>query len=197
MKVYLAGPDVFLPDAVQIAARKKDICRQHGLNGLFPLDNEIHAEAGSASLAHAIYGGNTDMMDQADAIIANLTPFRGPSADAGTVFELGYMIARGKICLGYSNDNRGYKERIAALCGIRHDPANDRWSDANGHFVENFDLADNLMIVEALQKQGHPLVVPESMPADPWHDLALFETCAARLSKLNRMPARPKNVRAL
>ena len=31
------------------------------------------------------------MMDEADAIIANLTPFRGPSADAGTVYELGYM----------------------------------------------------------------------------------------------------------
>ena len=39
-------------------------------------------------------------MDAADAIIANLTPFRGPSADAGTVYELGYMAGRGKFCLG-------------------------------------------------------------------------------------------------
>ena len=44
------------------------------------------------------------MMDAADAIIANLTPFRGPSADAGTVYELGYMAGRGKLCLAYSND---------------------------------------------------------------------------------------------
>ena len=32
-------------------------------------------------------------MKEADAIIANLTPFRGPSADTGTVYELGYMAA--------------------------------------------------------------------------------------------------------
>ncbi len=44
------------------------------------------------------------MMIAADAIIANLTPFRGPGADAGTVYELGYMAGRGKLCLGYSND---------------------------------------------------------------------------------------------
>ena len=37
------------------------------------------------------------MMDAADAIIANLTPFRGPGADAGTVYELGYMAGRGKL----------------------------------------------------------------------------------------------------
>ena len=43
-------------------------------------------------------------MIAADAIIANLTPFRGPSADAGTVYELGYMAGRGKLCLGYCND---------------------------------------------------------------------------------------------
>ena len=39
------------------------------------------------------------MMDAADAIIANLTPFRGPGADAGTVYELGYMAGRGKLLL--------------------------------------------------------------------------------------------------
>ena len=34
---------------------------------------------------------------QADAIIANLTPFRGPGADAGTVYELGYMAGAQEI----------------------------------------------------------------------------------------------------
>ena len=50
------------------------------------------------------------MMDEADAIIANLTPFRGPGADA--VYELGYMAARGKFCLGYSNDPAIYADRV-------------------------------------------------------------------------------------
>ena len=30
MKIYLAGPDVFLPDAVEIGRRKVDICAAHG-----------------------------------------------------------------------------------------------------------------------------------------------------------------------
>ena len=60
-----------------------------------------------------IFKGNEAMMDAADAIIANLTPFRGPSADAGTVYELGYMAGRGKLLFAYSNDPAAYPERVA------------------------------------------------------------------------------------
>jgi nucleoside 2-deoxyribosyltransferase len=35
MKIYLAGPDVFLPDAVEIGRRKIGICRSRGLTGLW------------------------------------------------------------------------------------------------------------------------------------------------------------------
>ena len=54
------------------------------------------------------------MMDAADAIIANLTPFRGPGADPGTVYELGYMAGRGKLCLGYCNDPALYRRTRSA-----------------------------------------------------------------------------------
>jgi nucleoside 2-deoxyribosyltransferase len=37
---YLAGPDVFLPNAVAHAAAKVEICRRLGLRGLPPL-NEL------------------------------------------------------------------------------------------------------------------------------------------------------------
>lgn len=80
MKIYLAGPDVFLPDAVEIGQRKAAICARHGVRGLYPLDNVIDLTAGDASLA--IFKGNEAMMDSADAVIANLTPFRGPGADS-------------------------------------------------------------------------------------------------------------------
>ena len=111
MKIYLAGPDVFLPDAIEIGRRKAAICARHGVSGLYPLDNAVDLSAADASLA--IFKGNEAMMDAADAIIANLTPFRGPSADAGTVYELGYMAGRGKLCLAYSNDPAVYAERVA------------------------------------------------------------------------------------
>src|SRR5271154_3957094 len=120
MKIYLAGPDVFLPDALDIGRRKIDICATHGLTGLYPLDNAVDLKADDASLR--IFKGNQAMMDAADAIIANLTPFRGPGADAGTVYELGYMAGRGKLCLGYSNDPASYADKVARLHGLTRVP---------------------------------------------------------------------------
>ena len=89
---------------------------RHGLSGLYPLDNAIDPAAEDASLR--IFRGNETMMSAADAIIANLTPFRGPGADAGTVYELGYMAGRGKLCLGYSNDPSSYADRVRGFTEV-------------------------------------------------------------------------------
>jgi nucleoside 2-deoxyribosyltransferase len=181
MKVYLAGPDVFLPDAVEFGRRKVDLCARYGLTGLYPLDNKIDLAAADASLQ--IFRGNEAMMNEADAVIANLTPFRGPGADAGTVYELGYMAGRGKLCLGYSNDPGLYAERVAEL-----KTRDGRLTDAQGLTVENFDLADNLMMIHALDVHGCPLVVPRQPAEDIWHDLTSFETCV-RLAAERLAPA--------
>jgi nucleoside 2-deoxyribosyltransferase len=172
-RVYLAGPEVFLPDAVDIGRRKVELCTRHGLIGLYPLDNAIDPTANDASLL--IFRGNEAMMIEADAMIANLTPFRGPSADAGTVYELGYMTGRGKLCLGYSNDPRSYADRVAEFTGASS--RDGRLIDAQGLTVEDFGLTDNLMIVHALDLHGCALVTPRQAPADIWHDLGAFETC--------------------
>jgi len=174
LRIYLAGPDVFLPDAVDIGRRKKDICAAHGLSGLYPLDNAIDRSAGDISLD--IFKGCEAMMDAADAIIANLTPFRGPGADPGTAYELGYMAARGKFCLGYSNDPTIYAERVRLLTEVRSQDG--RLVDADGLTVEDFGLSDNLMMIHALDLHGCPLVAPREAPADIWHDLTTFEACA-------------------
>jgi nucleoside 2-deoxyribosyltransferase len=172
-KVYLAGPDVFLPDAVEFGRRKVDLCARYGLTGLFPLDNEIDPGAKHASLE--IFRNNENLMKQADAIIANLTPFRGPGADTGTVYELGYMAAGGKLCLGYSNDPAPYVDRVKRFVTV--EPYGDHLIDAEKLIVENFGLADNLMMIHALDLYGYPLIVPRTAPADIWHDLTSFETC--------------------
>src|SRR3984893_9165146 len=117
MKIYLAGPDVFLPDAVEAGRRKVELCTRHGLTGLYPLDNAIDNAARDAFLR--MFRGNEDLVNSAYAITANLTPFRGPGADAGTAYELGYMAARGKLCLGYSNDPTSYAERVRLLTEVR------------------------------------------------------------------------------
>ncbi len=173
MKIYLAGPDVFLPDAEDIGRRKKEICAAYGLTGLYPLDDKADAPDGGLSLA--IFRGCERMMRVADAVLANLTPFRGPGADPGTVFELGYMAARGKLCLGYSNDPAPYADRVRRFTEVKQE--NGRLVDADGLTVENFALGDNLMMIHALDLYGSPLVVPASRPSDLWHDLTAFEAC--------------------
>ena len=185
MKVYLAGPDVFLPDAVEIGRRKVELCRRHGLTGLYPLDNAIDIASKDASLA--IFRGNEALMTIADAIIANLTPFRGPGADAGTAYELGYMAARGKLCLGYSNDPASYADRMRHFSILTS--RDGHLADTQGLAVEDFGLSDNLMMIHALDLHGCALVTPRQAPADIWHDLAAFQTCvrlaAERLAALH------------
>ena len=184
-KVYLAGPDVFLPDAVDIGRRKVELCMRHGLIGLYPLDNAIDIAAQDASLR--IFRGNETMMIEADAIIANLTPFRGPGADAGTVYELGYMAGRGKLCLGYSNDPSPYADRVRKFTEVNL--RDGRLVDASGLTVEDFGLTDNLMMIHALDLHGCALVTPRRAPADIWHDLTAFESCVRMAAE--RIPSAP------
>jgi nucleoside 2-deoxyribosyltransferase len=184
MKVYLAGPDVFLSNAAEIGRRKVELCKRFGLIGLFPLDNEVDIAAENAS--EQIFRGNEAMMNEADAIIANLTPFRGPGADGGTVYELGYMASRGALCLGYSNHAALYADRVREFTPVTLQ--NGRLVDVAGMTVEPFGLADNLMMIHALDLHGYPLVTPWQTPADIWQDLTAFEACV-RLAAARPAPA--------
>ena len=189
MKIYLAGPDVFLPDALEVGKRKMEICARHGLSGLFPLDNAVDPAAERTSLA--IFRGCEAMMEVADAVIANLTPFRGPGADPGTAYELGYMAARGKLCLGYCNDPAPYADRVRRSSAVN--PHHGRLVDTDGLLVEDFGLADNLMLIHALDLHGCPLVVPKQAPADLWHDLTVFEFCVRKAAAQPGHPVRKES----
>lgn len=187
MKIYLAGPDVFLPDALEIGRRKAAICARFGATGLYPLDNVVDLAASDASLQ--IFRANEAMMNEADAIIANLTPFRGPGADAGTTYELGYMAGRGKACFGYSNDPSAYADRATRFTAVTR--RDSLLVDAEGLAIEDFGLSDNLMMIHALDLHGGALVAPRVAAEDLWRDLAAFEACVqlATTSLLAASPA--------
>ena len=149
------------------------ICARHGVTGLYPLDNKVDLKTSDAALQ--IFRGNEAMMEEASAIIANLTPFRGPGADAGTAYELGHMAARKKLCLGYSNDPAVYADRVRRFTTVTS--RDGRLIDADGVMIEDFGLNDNLMMIHALDLYGCPLVTPRQRPDDIWHDLTAFEIC--------------------
>lgn len=189
MKLYLAGPDVFLPDAVEIGKIKRRLCRRYGFIGLFPLDNELSSAAG-VPLSKAIFEGNIAMLNEADAVVANLTPFRGVSADVGTVFEIGYGFALGKKVYGYSNIGAGFIERVRdAITGEIETGKDKRLYAGDGLAVEDFDRFDNLMIAEALIAGGGNVTLPASAVTDLWHDTQTFEECLRLIREQVSIPS--------
>jgi nucleoside 2-deoxyribosyltransferase len=128
LRLYLAGPEVFRPDAAEEGERLRAICAAAGVDGIYPLDGE---------------GGNIrrnclTMIAQSDGLVANISPFRGHHMDPGTAFEIGYAEALGKPVFLWSTDPRSLQDRITASADGR---------DTNGMRVEAFGKPENLMIV--------------------------------------------------
>ncbi|HWA23034.1 MAG TPA: nucleoside 2-deoxyribosyltransferase [Caulobacterales bacterium] len=168
MKLYLAGPDVFLPDANVSGAAKKARAAAAGHEALFPLDAKLGvAFAPEPGVAAAIFKSNIAMIRAADAVLANLTPFRGPSADAGTVWEVGYAAGLGKKVIGYSNVVAPFAVRTRAFVGA-----------GDGLDIEDFGLpSDNLMIHFALAA----FFAHDARPEALWTDLTSFDRALASL----------------
>jgi nucleoside 2-deoxyribosyltransferase len=170
---YLAGPDVFLPNAVAHAATKVEICRRAGLRGLPPLNEDAETAATELEAWQAIYEKDVSMMEKSDIIIANLTPFAGASADAGTLIEVGWFLGRNKPIFGYSNTPENFESRMRKQLGAKQPDLG----------IEGFHLPDNLMIVGAVQSGGYPVFIPTDSKARGIDALDVFTSCVAAASR--------------
>ena len=187
-KIYLAGPEVFLPDPIAKGADKYAAIERFnqeilsGKNfhfvGLYPMDAQLDVQidesAETPATAMHIFQADVALMDESDLIIANITRFRGPSADVGTAFEMGYMYAQGKPVFAYYNMQETYAtddQRQASVfdyaspdsdartdyakkvrdfaAGHLIDRSSTKDRDNYTHMIENFGLADNLMLIGA------------------------------------------------
>lgn len=174
MRIYLAGPEVFLPEPAALGAAKKAICARHGLVGVFPIDDPTTAPSGPPDWRR-IHAACEMHMRGCDALVANLTPFRGAGADAGTAYELGFMRALGRPVFGYTHIPGEYRARVQAR---RDGPA---LRDGEGLEVEDFGLADNLMLEGAIAASGGVLLRANAPLG--WTDLSLFEACVAAAAR--------------
>lgn len=132
-RVYLAGPDVFFSNVQERSENLKRVCAEHDLEGVFPLDAKLDLD--EIEMPHEkglkIFHANVALIRSCDAVLANMIPFRGPSMDVGTSWEMGCGYGLGKIVVGYSSDQRTYKERAVP----------------DQYLVEDFNMIDNLMLV--------------------------------------------------
>lgn len=118
------------------------------------------------------------MIRRADFGICNLTPFRGVSADPGTVFEVGMLAGLGKRVFAYTNVAQNYLDRTKLKEALVFDSSQKVWRDAHGMTVEDFGNADNLMIDWAVAEHGgFPIVRHDARPAEIDRDLTGFEMC--------------------
>lgn len=144
MKIYIAGPDVFRSNSPAFFDKVRDLVIQMGHIPLIPLDNDLGVDPHNTSkpeLAELIFQGNIKMIQECDCVIANVVPFRGPSLDAGTAFEIGYAYATNRPVICYLPDDSD------------EDPIKFGQSFSDRSFsedpydtIEDFDQFDNLMI---------------------------------------------------
>ena len=141
-RLYLAGPDVFRPDAPDHGQRLVALCASYGFDAVFPLSGALPALPPDA-LARHIYENNIAHIAACDAVLANLDFFRGPEPDSGTCFEVGYATALGKRVVGYVPEDGSFAQRIRR----RHPHAVGAGAkDAQGWELEEFGLPLNLML---------------------------------------------------
>ena len=183
LKLYIAGPEVFLPNAREVMKAKAALCRQYGFEALCPGDLDIPPADTKKGFGLSISRVDEQMMNDADGVIANLTPFRGIAADVGTCFELGYMCAQGKMVAAYTNVALGHYERTLKYYDgqITQDAAGYK-RGPDGLSLEDFEMIDNLMMHGGVERRGGHIAVHAAASEALYTDLTAFEECLKALA---------------
>lgn len=146
--VFLAGPDVHGPDGAAVLDAKRGRCEAHGLRAVFAVPP--HTEAQRDEIAARIaYADTCAALRGCDAVIANLTPWRGPSPEPSAVFEAGFAAALGRPVFAYANvadeEEADLVGRVGAWFGASAEP-DGVWRDADGCAIEDLGLPETLML---------------------------------------------------
>src|SRR3546814_15031514 len=72
LSAYLAGPDVFAPDADARFATMRQLCADNGIAPICPTDGDLPAGLAGATLARHIKFSNIQRISPAARVIANI-----------------------------------------------------------------------------------------------------------------------------
>ena len=192
-KIYLAGPEVFLPNAREMLDLKASLARDAGFIPLSPGDLQIPPAETRVGHGCNINAVDERMMLEADAVIANLTPFRGIAADTGTSYELGFMCALGKPVFAYTNVAANHFTRIKAhYGGVATLDETGRYRGPDGLSIENFDMVDNLMLHGGILRRGGVIIVGDAPQEALYTDLDAYRRCLAAAAEKLLTPIDPE-----
>jgi nucleoside 2-deoxyribosyltransferase len=75
IRVYLAGPEVFLVNAKEVGEQKKALCSKYGFEGVFPIDVEVDTKGRTPrEIGYLISNINENLIKSCEIVIANITP---------------------------------------------------------------------------------------------------------------------------
>lgn len=152
-RIYLAGPDIFQDLSEAARQSRQSQAAKYGFDAWSPGgDAEADLPEDPQEKALAIARGNRQAMEHAQAIIANITPFRGPHLDPGTAFEIGYFAAQGKPVVVYTTNPDPLATRVRSWAGVSPTASMDN----EGNLIEDFGWHDNLMIEGVVRNQSVP-----------------------------------------
>ena len=158
-RVYLAGPEVFLPNVREVGEKKKLLCTKYGFKGVYPADSVLSTDPTPVN-GLAVAKANELLIATCDFVVANVTPFRSPSADVGTVYEMGFARGRGMPVFAYSAVAQDFTSRTVAKFNISRSD-DGRFRDLKGLAIEEFGLVDNLMLDYSVRAGVNEIIVPE------------------------------------
>ena len=154
-KVYMAGPDIFRVAWPDMARKIVSACESWGFEALLPIPaNQTLDRPGVSGItvpgktkeADVCFESCLDMIRSCDAMVANITPFRGDEPDSGTVFEIATAYALGKPVVAYTHDTRLTHERHLHSGSYT---ASGALLCRSGFLVEQFGLPCNVMVAQA------------------------------------------------
>ena len=179
-KIYLAGPEVFLPNAREISDMKKDLCSDYGFEGVSPLDKDLSSDGKTRyQFGVYIYLGNVRLMDKCDMTIANMTPFHGPSCDIGTGYEMGYFRGKGLPVYAYSNlaEDIAQRQHDAYEYVPDDGPIYPYRETTYQTGLQDYGMSENLMLEGAvLDTNGNKVFLPKTTDdANRYTRLDVFE----------------------
>lgn len=174
--VYFETPRVHFGDWPLVKARIEALCREYGLDPRLPTDDAFYGKSGGREISHRIARRNMSALDDAEALIVDLNPFRGPSIATRAAWAIGNASARGLPVHGYLHCPESYFERYRRHVNDARSFARALAARQSGEIigpdngiVDTFGVFDTPVVAETVSEQHESIATAIEAVAHHFH----------------------------